>query len=199
MSYYFAVPYETFETPRVHEEMVTAMSHTRRLFKTHATHNIQDALHLHLPPVERAIAVKAHLSGLEFLHKVKIVSTLSRKLFEDSFCTEVDGVEVTRFFEAEYLINMMVDVIWQRGLYHDIDLEKLDCAFGLAGAAVHNALKAFHEGTYEDVEASADQFYDTYNSIMMLIKEIRHDNTLRERYETLCNIIIARGQADLGL
>ncbi|KAG2046194.1 hypothetical protein BDR06DRAFT_977668 [Suillus hirtellus] len=150
------VPYETFETPRVHEEMVTAMSHMRRLFKTYATHNIQDALHLRLPPAERAIVVKAHLSGLEFLHKVEIV----------------DGVKVTHFFKAKYLINMMVDVIWQWGLYHNINLEKLDCAFGLTGAAVHNALKVFREGTYEDVEVSADQFYDTYNAIMMLIKEI---------------------------
>jgi hypothetical protein len=96
-------------------------------------------------------------------------------------------------------MNMIVDVIWQEGLYPDIDLENLDCVFGLAGAAVHNAIKAYREGTYENVDASAEQFYDTYNSIMVLIRRIRLDDALRERYVSLCNLIISRGKADLGL
>ncbi|KAG1875801.1 hypothetical protein F4604DRAFT_1924869 [Suillus subluteus] len=141
------------------------------------------ALNLRLPPEERAIVVQAHLSGLQFLHKVEIV----------------DGVEVTRFFEADYFFNMIVDVIWQEGLYLNIDIEKLDCVFGLAGAAVHNALKAYREGTYENVDASAEQFYDAYNAIIKLINKIRLDDMLRERYIHLCNLIITRGEADLGM
>jgi hypothetical protein len=67
------------------------------------------------------------------------------------------------------------------------------------GAAVHNAIKAYREGTYENVDASAEQFYDTYNSIMVLIRRIRLDDALREQYVSLCNLIISRGKADLGL
>jgi hypothetical protein len=72
---YIVVPYKSFKTPKVHEEMVTSMSHTRRLFKTYASHNVLDALNLRLPPVERAGVVQGYLSsGLNFLHKIEIVS-----------------------------------------------------------------------------------------------------------------------------
>jgi hypothetical protein len=67
-------------------------------------------------------------------------------------------------------MNMIVDVIWQEGLCPNIDLENLNCVFSLVGAAVHNAIKAYHEGTYENIDASAEQFYNTYNSIMVLIR-----------------------------
>ncbi|KAG2055029.1 hypothetical protein BDR06DRAFT_1046725 [Suillus hirtellus] len=86
--------YETFKTPRVCEEMVMAMSHMRRLFKMYAMHNIQDVLHLWLPPAERAITVKAHFSGLEFLHKVIIApqfTTLS-KCFMKACCIRMFGI-----------------------------------------------------------------------------------------------------------
>ncbi|KAG2144094.1 uncharacterized protein EDB93DRAFT_1105007 [Suillus bovinus] len=168
------VPYEKFKTPKAHEEMVTSMSHTRRLFKTYASHNILNALNLRLPPAERANVVQGYLSGLNFLHKVEMV----------------DRIEVTHFLEADYLIDMIVDVVWQEGLYVDIDTERLDCVFGLAGAAVHNALKAYHEGTYEKVDASAEQFYDTYSSIIVLINRIRLDDVLRERLYVLTHFFM---------
>ncbi|KAG2113134.1 uncharacterized protein F5147DRAFT_770993 [Suillus discolor] len=65
--------------------------------------------------------------------------------------------------------------------------------------AVHNTLKAYREGTYENVDASAEQFYDVYSSIMALIGRIRLDDALRERYKSLCKSIIRRGEADIGL
>ncbi|KAG2144763.1 hypothetical protein BD769DRAFT_1382657 [Suillus cothurnatus] len=84
------------------------------------------------PPVERAGIVQGYLSsGLNFLHKIEIVN----------------GFEITHFLEADYLMNMIVDVIWQEGLYPNIDLENLNCVFSLVGAAVHNAIKAYHEVT----------------------------------------------------
>ncbi|KAG1816372.1 uncharacterized protein BJ212DRAFT_1299659 [Suillus subaureus] len=98
--------------------------------------------------MERAGIAQGYLSsGLNFLHKIEIVN----------------GVETTHFLEAKYLMNMIVDVIWQEGLYPDINLENLDCVFGLAGAAVHNAIKAYHE---------------------VLIRQIHLDDALREYSQT---------------
>lgn len=94
---------------------------------------------------------------------------------------------------------MIVDVVWKEGLYDDIDEERLDYVFGLGGAAVHNAIKAYLGGTYKNVEASADQFHDTYSAIMALIHNLKLDDALRERYESLCKLIIRRGEAEMGL
>lgn len=42
----------------------------------YASHNILNALNLHLLPVERADVVKGHLSGLNFLCKAEIANIL---------------------------------------------------------------------------------------------------------------------------
>ncbi|KAG1900887.1 uncharacterized protein F5891DRAFT_979790 [Suillus fuscotomentosus] len=160
-----------------------SMSHTRRLFKTDTSHNILNTLNLPLPPVEMANVVKGHLSRLNFLHKAEIV----------------DGIKVTHFLEANYLIDMIIDVVWLQGLYVDINRKRLDCVSSLAGAAVHNALKAYHKGIYKNVNASTEQFYDIYSSIIVLINRIRLDDVSRERYKSLCRSIIKHGEADLGL
>ncbi|KAG1895256.1 uncharacterized protein F5891DRAFT_1194311 [Suillus fuscotomentosus] len=93
----------------------------------------------------------------------------------------------------------IVDDIEPQGLYVDINRKRLDCVSSLAGAAVHSALKAYHEGIYENVNTSTEQFYNIYSSIIALINRIRLDDVLKERYKFLCRSIIRYGEADLGL
>lgn len=76
---------------------------------------------------------------------------------------------------------MLVDVIWQKGLHNYIDLDWLDSAIALGGAAVRNALKAHRTGRFESVDTSAEDFCETYNKILVLIDRIQADPILKER------------------
>jgi hypothetical protein len=94
---------------------------------------------------------------------------------------------------------MMVDVIWQKGLHEYIDPLRLDSAIALGGAAVRNALKAHRTGRFESIDASAEEFSETYNEILALIDRIRADPVLSARYERLQQLIVTRGRERMGL
>lgn len=94
---------------------------------------------------------------------------------------------------------MIINVVWQKGLYEYIDPLRLDSAFALGGAAVQNTIKAHRTGRFKAVDASAEQFYDTYNAILTLIDTIRADPVLSARYERLQSLIVARGRERIGL
>jgi Domain of unknown function (DUF6532) len=87
---------------------------------------------------------------------------------------------------------MIVDVIWQKGLHEYIDPLRLDSTIALAGAALQNALKAYRTGRFKSIDASAEQFYDTYHAILVLIDSILADPALKLRYERLQELIVSR-------
>ncbi|KAG1828221.1 hypothetical protein EV424DRAFT_1344933 [Suillus variegatus] len=114
------VKYKSFEKNSLREELIMCMSNVRCLFRDHATNIVQMALNLHLP----------------------ITSGLGDKVAHKGD----DGTEYQWLLEADYFIEMLVDVIWQKGLHNYIDLDWLDSAIALGGAAVRNALKAHRTG-----------------------------------------------------
>jgi hypothetical protein len=101
--------------------------------------------------------------------------------------------------EADYFVKMIIDVIWQKGLHEYINPVQLDSVMALSGAAVHNALKAHHMGRFDSINASAEQFYDVYHAILVLIDRIWADPALRARYETLQQLIVTQGCKHIGL
>ncbi|KAG2141323.1 hypothetical protein DEU56DRAFT_755026 [Suillus clintonianus] len=103
------VKYRPFETRKVKEEMVSWMSNIRQLFKDYAIHNIQKDLSLHLPIEQQ---------GAEVLHKKMLVLTLLNSLnFLHKFEYDNSGTLVCHMFEAEWFVNMIIDVIYLNGLY----------------------------------------------------------------------------------
>ncbi|KAG1742355.1 uncharacterized protein EDB91DRAFT_1247741 [Suillus paluster] len=82
---------------------------------------------------------------------------------------------------TNWFINMIIDVLFLNGLYQYMNEENLDSVFGLARAASHNALSGFRNGTYSNIDASAEHFCEPYGRVMALIKLIQHDNAKRER------------------
>ncbi|KAG1862635.1 hypothetical protein F4604DRAFT_1674212 [Suillus subluteus] len=185
------VKYTPFETQKVKEEMVSWMSSIRRLFKEYAIYNIQKDLSLRLPIEQQ---------GAEVPHKKRLVPTLLQSLdFLHKFAYDDSGTLVCYPLEAEWFVNMIVDVIFLNGLHPYVNAENFDSVFGLAGAAAYNALSCFKKGTYKNVDASAEQFCDPYGRVIALIKLIRSDDTKRARLMRLCNLIITRGRELIGI
>ncbi|KAG1879756.1 hypothetical protein F4604DRAFT_1679347 [Suillus subluteus] len=185
------VKYKPFETRKVKEEMVSWMSNTRRLFKDYAIHNIQKNLGLHLPIEQQ---------GAEVHHKKMLVLTLLESLdFLHKFKYDDSGTLVCYAFEADWFVDMIVDVIYLNGLHQHLNAENFDAVFGLAGAAAFNALSCFKKGVYENIDASTEQFCDPYSRIVAMMQLIQRDNAKKERLMWLCNLIIARGREILGL
>ncbi|KAG1860949.1 hypothetical protein F4604DRAFT_1957684 [Suillus subluteus] len=129
------VKYTPFETQKVKEEMVSWMSSIRRLFKEYAIYNIQKDLSLRLPIEQQ---------GAEVPHKKRLVPTLLQSLdFLHKFAYDDSGTLVCYPLEAEWFVNMIVDVIFLNGLHPYVNAENFDSVFGLAGAAAYNALSCF--------------------------------------------------------
>ncbi|KAG1848551.1 hypothetical protein DFJ58DRAFT_796389, partial [Suillus subalutaceus] len=181
------VKYKSFKDKKgVREDLVTCMSNVWRLFRDYAANIIQTALGLCLPISSQP--------GEEVAHKATVVPELLKDLnFVHKLELDDDGIEQCRLLEADYFIEMIIHVVWQKGLHEYIDLVKLNSAMALGRAAVHNALKAHHTGRFDSVDASAKQFYDIYNSILELIDRIRADPALRARYKMLQQLIVTRG------
>ncbi|KAG2140559.1 hypothetical protein DEU56DRAFT_755177 [Suillus clintonianus] len=71
------VGYELFKPLKLQEETVTSMSQTQRFFKMYVSHNVQSALDLRLPVMEKAKAVKQLLlPRLKFLHKIEMEASI---------------------------------------------------------------------------------------------------------------------------
>ncbi|KAG2029025.1 hypothetical protein BDR03DRAFT_1019000 [Suillus americanus] len=168
------------------------MANVWQLFRDYATIIIQTELGLCLPiysehgeeVAHKATVVPELLKDLNFLHKIEL---------------DGNGIEQCRLLEADYFVEMIVHVVWQKGLHRYIDPARLDSAMALGGAAVHNAVKAHRTGRFDSVDASAEQFYDVYQSILGLIDRIRADPALRARYETLEQLIVTWGRERMDL
>ncbi|KAG1831936.1 hypothetical protein F4604DRAFT_1695006 [Suillus subluteus] len=87
------------------------------------------------------ISVIGPAPGEEMAHKAAVVPTLLKNL------NYLHKLELYWLLEAQYFVDMIIDVVWQKGLYKYINPLQLDSAITLAGAAVHNALKAYCMGT----------------------------------------------------
>ncbi|KAG2349795.1 hypothetical protein BDR05DRAFT_994786 [Suillus weaverae] len=185
------VKYTPFETQRVKEEMVSWMSNICRLFKDYAIYNIQKDLSLCLPIKQQ---------GTEVPHKKRLVPMLLESLdFLHKFAYDETNTLVCYTFEADWFVNMIVDVIFLNGLHPYVNAENFNSMFGLAGAAAYNTLSCFRKGTYKNIDASTEQFCDPYSRIIALIKLIQSDDTKRARLMQLCNLIIMHGQELIGL
>ncbi|KAG1834929.1 hypothetical protein F4604DRAFT_1944787 [Suillus subluteus] len=94
------------------------------------------------------ISVIGPAPGEEMAHKAAVVPTLLKNLnYLHKLELHDDNIEQYWLLEAQYFVDMIIDVVWQKGLYKYINPLQLDSAITLAGAAVHNALKAYCMGT----------------------------------------------------
>ncbi|KAG2119709.1 uncharacterized protein F5147DRAFT_647606 [Suillus discolor] len=166
-----------FEKKSVYEELMTYMLNVWWVFRDYATNIVQTALNLRLPissepdkeVTHKAVLVLELLKNLNFLHKLELGE---------------DSIEWYLLLEAEYFVDVIVDIIWQKRLYDTIALTE---------AALQNALKAYWIGRFESINASAEQFYDTYKVILVLIDSIRADSALKVRHERLQELIVTWG------
>ncbi|KAG2085468.1 uncharacterized protein F5147DRAFT_793648 [Suillus discolor] len=105
------VKYKPFEKKRVLcEELVTCMSNMQRTFRDYAANIVQTALNLRLPisaePQEEAA------------HKIAVVPILLKDLnFLHKFELDDDGIKQCQLLEADYFVEMIINVVWQKGLY----------------------------------------------------------------------------------
>ncbi|KAG2097748.1 uncharacterized protein F5147DRAFT_656286 [Suillus discolor] len=109
---------------------------------------------------------KAHIS---IIGQVQY-KPFKKKSVHEELMTCMLNVQQYLLLEADHFVEMIVDVIWQKGLYDVI---------ALAGAALQNALKAYQMGRFKSVDALAEQFYDTYKVILVLIDSIQADPALK--------------------
>ncbi|KAG1814013.1 uncharacterized protein BJ212DRAFT_1300874 [Suillus subaureus] len=103
------------------------------------------------------------------------------------------GTLVCYVFEADWFMDMIINVIYLNGLHQHVNTENFDTVFSLTGAVAFNALSCFKKGIYKNIDASTEQFCDLYSRIVTMIKLIQCNNTKKERLMWLCNFIIACG------
>ncbi|KAG1785754.1 uncharacterized protein HD556DRAFT_1450406 [Suillus plorans] len=145
-------------------------------------------------------------TSCEITHKRNIVPMLTTHLqclFKMQEMTIGGVLKNVPVLEHTGLIRVVMDILWVNGFYKDLDLQdlqSLDGAIALAGAAICSAIQEYEMGVWKRIDFSTAKSKSTYTSIKTYMTETIYTCVeLTERFHWIKVNMKNRGVSRTGI